>query len=151
ARETDQRRETADRLQETLQRLTGGAEPSGTPSPGYGEGSVDPGSAPPRGPWDFETEAQREGRVGQGAGWTTETPGGGGSANGSQVDWDRRVGEAQDAAERAVTDDRLPRRYHGTVREYFRRLPDAPAEALDGTSPVTSEGGAASGAGGGGE
>ena len=34
--------------------------------------------------------------------------------------------EAVQAAERAVTEDRVPRRYHESVKDYFQQLPDDP-------------------------
>jgi hypothetical protein len=34
--------------------------------------------------------------------------------------------EAVQAAERAVTEDRVPRRYHESVKDYFQQLPEDP-------------------------
>ena len=42
------------------------------------------------------------------------------------VEFDQAVTEARTDAERAVTEDRVPRRYHGTVKDYFQQLPDSP-------------------------
>lgn len=42
------------------------------------------------------------------------------------VQFDRAITDARDNAERAVADNRVPRRYHESVREYFKQLPDSP-------------------------
>ena len=40
------------------------------------------------------------------------------------VGFDQAVLEARRDAEQAVTDDRVPRRYHETVRQYFNQMPE---------------------------
>lgn len=46
-----------------------------------------------------------------------------------QVGFDNAVSEAAKTAEQAVTEDRVPRRYHPTVQQYFNRLPEAAKKA----------------------
>jgi len=45
----------------------------------------------------------------------------------STVTHDTAVTEARHDAEQAVTEDRVPKRYHGPIRDYFNQLP-APSE-----------------------
>ncbi|RMH21078.1 MAG: hypothetical protein D6698_03205 [Gammaproteobacteria bacterium] len=76
------------------------------------------------GPYTTRTEQdlqQGEGRII--ASWQTD---GELSAGQAEVEFDRVVTEARNQAERAVTEDRVPRRYHQLVKEYFQQLPDSP-------------------------
>jgi len=57
--------------------------------------------------------------------WTTNQAGGDGS---STVSFDSSVTQAQTEAERAVTEDRVPRRYHQNIRDYFNQLPETAEE-----------------------
>ncbi len=50
------------------------------------------------------------------------------SAGQATVEFDKAITDARTDAERAVTEDRVPRRYHGTVKDYFQQLPDTPEE-----------------------
>jgi len=43
----------------------------------------------------------------------------------AQLEFDSAVTEARDYAERAVSEDRVPRRYHGTIKDYFNQLPES--------------------------
>jgi hypothetical protein len=54
---------------------------------------------------------------------------GGAMRNEATAEFDRAITGARDDAERAVTEDRVPRRYHEAVKEYFNQLPDAAEEA----------------------
>ncbi len=64
---------------------------------------------------------QREGRVI--ASWQTYGEVAAGEAT---VQYNTAVTEARSDAERAVADDRVPRRYHGAIKEYFNQLPATP-------------------------
>ena len=50
----------------------------------------------------------------------------------SAVAYDEAVSQAQRGAQQAVTEDRVPRRYHGTIKKYFQELPPEPIAADDG-------------------
>ena len=39
---------------------------------------------------------------------------------------DQAITEARSDAEHAVTEDRVPRRYHDSIKDYFQQLPDSP-------------------------
>ncbi len=39
------------------------------------------------------------------------------------VEFDKTMTEARNDAERAITDDRVPRRYHNAVKDYFQQMP----------------------------
>ncbi|MCC7408451.1 MAG: hypothetical protein IT442_10290 [Phycisphaeraceae bacterium] len=63
------------------------------------------------------------------ASWLTP---GGAIKGDAQVEFDQTVTAAQSEAEKAVTEDRVPRRYRSTVHNYFDQLPkseDLPAES----------------------
>ena len=44
----------------------------------------------------------------------------------AKLEFDAAVSEARAEAERAVSDDRTPQRYHKAIRDYFGNLPEAP-------------------------
>lgn len=76
----------------------------------------------------YQTEAKGDIGEGQGkviASWMEYGEMAKGDAN---VSFDQAVTEAKHDAEQAITDDRVPRRYHEAVREYFNQLPDTPAK-----------------------
>jgi hypothetical protein len=78
------------------------------------------------GPYAVRTEGdiqQKQGRVI--ASWQED---GEMSAGDATVEFDRAITEARTDAERAVTEDRVPRRYHESIKDYFKQLPDAPDE-----------------------
>ena len=53
----------------------------------------------------------------------------------AQVEYNQAVTDARTAAEHAVTEDRVPRRYHDGIRDYFQQLPDEVSDvAEDGNS-----------------
>ncbi len=73
-----------------------------------------------------QTHAVGDPNQGQGrviASWMSDE---GAVKNQAGVEFDQAVKEARDEAEQAVTDDRVPRRYHETVREYFNQMPQSP-------------------------
>lgn len=65
------------------------------------------------------------------ASWLTP---GGARRNDAQTQFQEVITDAQDSAERAMTDDRVPRRFHPTLREYFDQLPAAADEAAGGST-----------------
>ncbi|MEQ9455432.1 MAG: hypothetical protein RLN76_12675 [Phycisphaeraceae bacterium] len=115
---------------------------------GEGEGGMEPG--------EMSGTGGREGGYGEGnevlgdsqsevAGYTPELtedlrdvrpgrvitswgPGGGPTEAESRVRHDTTVKEARDAAERAIAEDRVPRRYHRSIQRYFEQLPEASGE-----------------------
>lgn len=66
------------------------------------------------------------------ASWLTP---GGAERNEAQVEFDQIITDAQSDAERAMTEDRVPRRFHTSVREYFDQLPAAAETAEGGQTP----------------
>ncbi|QDU72392.1 coiled-coil domain-containing protein [Mucisphaera calidilacus] len=124
------------KVQDALSRLgqyEGEDGPSGTGSgAGYGEGGevLGPDQTEVAG---YETDVTDDrqslepGRV-----ITSWGPGGGPTEATSRLRFDATVDEARDAAERAVAEDRVPRRYHRSIQRYFEQLPQqAPAETVD--------------------
>jgi hypothetical protein len=69
------------------------------------------------------TEDLREVRPGRVI--TSWGPGGGPTEAESRVRFDQTVREARDAAERAIAEDRVPRRYHRSIQRYFEQLPES--------------------------
>ena len=57
------------------------------------------------------------------------------AAGDANVGFDRTVKSAQDQAEQAVNEDRVPRRYHGTIKDYFNQLPES-AKEQQGAPPA---------------
>ena len=47
----------------------------------------------------------------------------------AKLEFDAEVGEARAEAERAVSEDRTPQKYHRAIKDYFGNLPDAPPQA----------------------
>ena len=43
----------------------------------------------------------------------------------AQVTFDQAITEARKEAEQAVTEDRVPKRYHEAIREYFNQVPQS--------------------------
>ncbi len=77
----------------------------------------------------YNAEAVGDIKDGQGriiASWLEQGPNAAGEAT---VEFNQAVTSARQNAERAVTEDRVPRRYHGPIREYFSQLPDSPEAA----------------------
>jgi hypothetical protein len=53
----------------------------------------------------------------------------------ANVEFERTVKSAQSQAEQAVNEDRVPRRYHGAIKDYFNQLPDS-AKEQQGAPPA---------------
>lgn len=124
------------RVQEAMDRLAnfdGGQSGQGSGQGGNKWGVGDGGQ--PTGPNQtevagYETEMGDDQRALQpGRVITSWGPGGGPTESRSRLRFDATVQEARDAAERAVAEDRVPRRYHRSIQRYFEQLPQqAPAE-----------------------
>lgn len=87
-----------------------GGNPFGPQSPGYQHQS-----------YAAQDIQQGEGRVI--ASWTEDGEVAPGEA---KVQYNVSRTEAVQSAERAVTEDRVPRRYHESVKDYFQQLPEDP-------------------------
>ncbi|MFA9477957.1 hypothetical protein ACERK3_06555 [Phycisphaerales bacterium AB-hyl4] len=99
---------------------------------GVGEGAGSGSAGPPLGEerriGEYQTQARDRSRDGQGriiASWHEE---GEMTADAPTIEYDQAVSEARSDAERAVSEDRVPRRYHGAIREYFKQLPESADE-----------------------
>ncbi len=80
---------------------------------------------------NFNTHAEGDlsGDDGRGpiiASWLGSGPNEAGEA---QVEYNHAITDAQRSAEHAITDDRVPRRYHEGLKEYFNQLPATPEQA----------------------
>jgi len=129
-------------LQQAMQRASGGQQgqqgqrQAGQRSSGGGRGGQQAGTAEGGDPsgesrqaYDYNTRSERDIKQGQGrviASWQEE---GQAMAGEAELEYDQSVEAAQQGAERAVTEDRVPRRYHGPVRDYFNQLPDTPDQS----------------------
>lgn len=58
------------------------------------------------------------------------------AAGEATVEFDNAVTEAKAEAERAVTDDSVPRRYHNAIKSYFDQLPAEPDEVRQQAPPA---------------
>ncbi len=130
------------RLQQALQKLAGNGQQPGQGGmasgggSGGGGGGVGPGEGDGSGgnPIGEEraalgTASHASGDIQEGRGgrvissWTRDGQMSRGEAT---VTFDQAVTDARADAERAVTEDRTPRRYHKAIREYFGNLPAEP-------------------------
>ncbi len=136
----------AEQLQQAMQQMSGPpgspgsqGKPSASPTAGGGAqggggGGIGEGSASVGGVLGDERPALGSGshvskdiQDGQGgrvlSSWTE---GGEMTPGEAKLEFDAAVTQAQAQAERAVSDDRTPQRYHNAIRDYFRNLPEAP-------------------------
>ncbi|WP_428388756.1 hypothetical protein [Mucisphaera sp.] len=92
---------------------------------GYGEGNEVLGDTPTEvtGYTPETTDDLRESQPGRVI--TSWGPNGGPTEATSRMRFDQTVQEARDSAERAVSEDRVPRRYHRAIQRYFEQLPEA--------------------------
>ncbi|NJL30445.1 MAG: hypothetical protein HC898_01775 [Phycisphaerales bacterium] len=58
------------------------------------------------------------------------------AAGPAQVEFDTAVREARSDAERAITEDRVPQRYHQAIKGYFNQLPQNPQEVRQSPPPA---------------
>ncbi|MEZ6193445.1 MAG: hypothetical protein R3C45_19415 [Phycisphaerales bacterium] len=111
------------------QQSTGQQQQGGTPGGREGGSGGDGrplGQERQTGPYTTYTEQDLQ--EGQGrviASWQEDGQMSSGEAT---VEFDKAITEARTDAERAVTEDRVPRRYHEAVKDYFQQLPDSPDE-----------------------
>ncbi|MEM1108599.1 MAG: hypothetical protein AAGH99_07915 [Planctomycetota bacterium] len=124
------------RMQEAMQQLAGdGSQPGGQGGqqaqggvgPGEGDGSGGNPLGDERAPLGTGSHASRDIQDGQGgrviASWTRD----GQMAKGeSTVTFNQAVTEAKAEAERAVTEERVPKRYQKSIKDYFGNLPETP-------------------------
>lgn len=113
----------------------GQGQGQGQPSNQGGQGGKKAGTGPGGNPLGQEyqtgpyaTRTEQDIQQGQGrviASWQQD---GEMAAGDATVEFDKAITEARTDAERAVTEDRVPRRYHGAVKDYFQQLPDSPDE-----------------------
>jgi hypothetical protein len=100
---------------------------------GVGDGGNPLGMERQYGPYQSEAQGDiqdRQGRII--ASWMQSGENASGDAT---VQFDHAVTSARDDAERAVTEDRVPRRYHEAIRQYFNQLPQSP-DAVRGAPPA---------------
>ncbi|MEM9881731.1 MAG: hypothetical protein AAF800_02290 [Planctomycetota bacterium] len=123
------------RMQEAMQRLAGNGQQPGQsgggtgvgPGEGDGSGGNPLGEERPA----LGTARHASGDIQDGSGgrvissWTRD---GQMAAGEAQTTFNEAVTEARAEAERAVTEDRTPRRYHRAIKDYFGNLPEEPAE-----------------------
>jgi hypothetical protein len=114
----------------------------GQPGNGGGVGGREGGNAPGGNPFGAENPGyqhqsyaandiqQGEGRVI--ASWLEN---GEVAAGDAKVQFNAARTEAVQAAERAVTEDRVPRRYHEGIKDYFQQLPEDPNEGRAPAAP----------------
>lgn len=130
-------------LQQAMQQMNSPGGAGHKPGPGGGRGGRQAGTAKggnPLGPGPrqigpYQTHASgdvhnRQGRVI--ASWMEPGQSVAGEAT---VEFDRAVTSARDQAHRAVTEDRVPRRYHEAIKGYFNQLPET-AQELRKTAPA---------------
>lgn len=121
--------------QKAIQSLAGKPNEGANPMPTHGQGGSKAGAG--KGGPAIGTEQKlagyqsdatsdmnpQDGRVI--ASWMSEGEVGKGE---SKVTYSQAVTEAKQDAEKAVTDDRVPRKYHEPIKEYFDQLPTTPDE-----------------------
>jgi len=134
----DGMKSASQKMQEAMQRLAGspGSPPGsqGGPSgggvgPGEGDGSGGNPIGEERAALGTASHASSDMQEGQGGrvltSWTRD---GQMSKGETKLSFNRAVTDAKADAERAVTEDRTPKRYHKAIKDYFNNLPDAPPE-----------------------
>lgn len=140
SKELGDMKSASQKMQEAMQKLAGnGQQPggqgqmpgSGGQSAGVGPGEGDGSGGNPigdeRAALNTAKHASRDTQEGQGgrviASWSRD---GQMSKGESTLTFNQAVTDAKADAERAVTEDRTPRRYHRAIKDYFGNLPDAP-------------------------
>ena len=125
-----QQMQTAGQQAQQAQQAIGGLNNNQSGGPG-GTGGHEAGTAEGGNPsglerriGPYQTHAKDDAHQGQGrviASWQSD----GEAVKGEPtVGFDQAVLEARRDAEQAVTEDRVPRRYHETVRQYFNQMPE---------------------------
>ncbi|MEL7089860.1 MAG: hypothetical protein AAGL98_15680, partial [Planctomycetota bacterium] len=109
--------------------------------PGDGQGSGGNPLGESRAPMTTGSRVERDLQDGHGgrvlSSWQRDGQPGDGTSN---LTFNRAVDEARSEAERAVSEQRVPKRYQRSIREYFGNLPEAPpaapADAVAPTAPA---------------
>lgn len=133
------------KMQEAMQKLAGDGQPGGPGGqPGQGQGGQANGGVGPgegdgsggdplgeeRAALGTASHASTDIQEGQGgrviASWTRD---GQMSKGESTLTFNQAVTDAKAEAERAVTEERVPKRYQKSIKDYFGNLPDAPEAA----------------------
>jgi len=130
-----QMQQAQNQMQNAMNSMSQGGGQGQQPGGGSGQGGQKAGSGinnnplgqpHQTGPYAVRAEGdiqQKQGRVI--ASWQENGEMSSGEAT---VQFDHAITEARTDAERAVTEDRVPRRYHESIRDYFKQLPDTPQE-----------------------
>lgn len=118
-------------MQNAMQNLNG-KQRGGSQRAGKAEGGNPYG--PTNNPGAYGVERRRDIQQGKGrviASWSEEGEMAAGEAT---VQFNQAVTSAKADAERAIVDDRVPRRYHGSIKDYFNQLPQSPDEVKQAPS-----------------
>lgn len=84
-----------------------------------------------RQPQPYNVETRKDVHEGKGRVIASWSEAGEMAAGEATVEFDQAVTSAKAEAERAITDDRVPRRYHGAIKNYFNQLPESPEDIRD--------------------
>ena len=100
---------------------------------GTGEGGNPLGEHQFAGPYNVRAEDDIQDGSGRIiASWMQQGPSYAGEPN---VEYDQAVTDARQHAEKAVTEDRVPQRYHQTIRQYFDQIPES-ADQIQSPPPA---------------
>jgi hypothetical protein len=107
---------------------------TGGPKAGTGEGGNPLGQE--RHMAGYNTEAHSQATDGEGrviASWMENGPM---AKNAPVVEFNKSVTQARQEAEKAITEDRLPRQYQKAVHDYFNQMPQSPEEIQKPSAPA---------------
>ncbi|MFP4145801.1 MAG: hypothetical protein ACLFV3_11730 [Phycisphaeraceae bacterium] len=126
-REVQRTGQANERLREAM-RQAGRTTPPPSPGSSQRQAGRGPGGSmlgPERQPGEVGARGERDVRdePGRISAWWEQQGGAEGGEAGTTFTPD--AGSARDAAERAISEDRVPQRYHESVRRYFEQLPDS--------------------------
>ena len=130
-RQLDQLRQSQEQMRRAMRKMTGASR--GGASSGGKQWGRGPGHAPLGAPKRIKPDKthavgvkRKPGEIAKGiVSWTSD----GKIAKGeAQIEFDRTVTAARSEAESALTEDRVPKRYHGPVQKYFKLGDDEAAE-----------------------
>ena len=125
-------------MQQAMNSMQGQGQGQGQgmkPGQGGGKGGTKAGTGvnnQPLGPGfqtgPYATHTEQDLQQGQGRVIASWQENGQMTAGEATVEFDKAITEARTDAEHAITEDRVPRRYHSTIKDYFQQLPDSPDE-----------------------
>ena len=127
-----QMNQAQNQLQNAMQNMNqpGGAAPkAGTAEGGNPFGAEQQANA-------YNVETRQDVHEGKGRVIASWSESGEMAAGEATVQFNTAVTEAKSEAERAVTDDRVPRRYHGAIKNYFNQLPESPEDVRTSPPPA---------------